>query len=601
MSGQRIPLRPLSRVIEARKKGENPDYIERENLRQRHEAERDKLRLRAEGRILVVALCFLLGFGAVGVRMGALAASEPQEPGVTSVASAIQTARADIVDRQGRILATNLLTNALYAHPHEMVDPLAAAEGLVEIFPEMDYDRLVAQLTSERRFLWLRRSISPEQEQAVHDLGEPGLLFGPREIRLYPNGAIAAHILGGAGFGQEAVNAAEIVGVAGLEAQFDAELRDPARAHTPLRLSMDLAIQSATEEVLASGMGLMNARGASAVLMDAHTGEVISLASLPDFDPNARPRQLTSGNDPSQSPLFNRAVQGVYELGSVFKIFTMAQALELDMVTPETSIDTTSPLRIAGFNIRDFHNYGPRQTATEVIVHSSNIGTARIADEIGPDRQRLFLQDLGLLEATPIEIVEASTGRPMIPARWERLSTMTVSYGHGLSISPLHLAAGFAAMVNGGTRVAPTLITQRGAPQTAARIISEDTSAQIRAMMRAVVDGGTASLAEVEGYEMGGKTGTADKPNPSGGYYEDRVIATFAGAFPMSDPQYVIVVTLDEPEIVALGETRRTAGWTSAPVAAEILRRVGPLLNLQPRGAAEIAQSGVSRLSSRIE
>jgi len=176
-----------------------------------------------------------------------------------------------------------------------------------------------------------------------------------------------------------------------------------------------------------------------------------------------------------------------------------------------------------------------------------------------------------------------------------------VSYGHGLSTSPLHLAAGFAAMVNGGTRVAPTLIAQRGAPQTGARIISEDTSAQIRAMMRAVVDGGTASLAEVEGYEMGGKTGTADKPNPSGGYYEDRVIATFAGAFPMSDPQYVIIVTLDEPEIVALGETRRTAGWTAAPVAAEILRRVGPLLNLQPRGAAEIAQSGVSQLSSHIE
>ncbi|MCV2876578.1 penicillin-binding protein 2 [Rhodobacteraceae bacterium XHP0102] len=597
MSGQRVPLRPLSRVIEARQKGESPDYIERENLRQRHEAERDKLRLRAEGRILVVALCFLLGFGAIGVRMGALAASEPQEPDTILANAVIQTGRADIVDRQGRIMATNLLTNALYAHPHEMVDPIAAAEGLVEIFPEMDYDRLVAQLTSERRFLWLRRSISPEQEQAVHDLGEPGLLFGPREIRLYPNGAIAAHVMGGASFGQEAVNAAEIVGVAGLEAQFDAQLRDPARAQNPLRLSLDLAIQSATEEVLASGMGLMNARGASAVLMDAHSGEVIALASLPDFDPNARPRPLTTGNDPSQSPLFNRAVQGVYELGSVFKVFTVAQALDLGMVTPETVIDTSSPLRIAGFNIRDFRDYGPRQTATEVIVHSSNIGTARIADEIGPDRQRMFLEDLGLLEPAPLEIVEARTGRPMIPARWERLSTMTISYGHGLSVSPLHLASGLAAMVNGGTRVTPSLIAQDQPPEAGQRVISEQTSTQINAMMRAVVDGGTASLAEVEGYEMGGKTGTADKPNPAGGYYEDRVIATFAGAFPMRDPKYVLIVTLDEPEIVALGETRRTAGWTAAPVAAEILRRVGPLLDMQP----VIAPAVVSQLSSHIE
>ncbi len=388
----------------------------------------------------------------------------------------------------------------------------------------------------------------------MHDLGEPGLLFGPREIRLYPNGAIAAHVMGGASFGQEAVNAAEIVGVAGLEAQFDALLRDPAQAQTPLRLSIDLAIQSATEEVLASGMGLMNARGASAVLMDAHSGEVIALASLPDFDPNARPRPLTTGIDPSQSPLFNRAVQGVYELGSVFKVFTVAQALDLGMVTPETVIDTSGPLRIAGFNIRDFRDYGPRQTATEVIVHSSNIGTARIADEIGPDRQRMFLEDLGLLEPAPLEIVEARTGRPMIPARWERLSTMTISYGHGLSVSPLHLASGLAAMVNGGTRVTPSLIALDQPPQRGPRVISTQTSAQINAMMRAVVDGGTAGLAEVEGYEMGGKTGTADKPNPAGGYYEDRVIATFAGAFPMSDPKYVLVVTLDEPEIVALGD-----------------------------------------------
>jgi cell division protein FtsI (penicillin-binding protein 3) len=231
----RTPLRPLARIIEARQKGENPDAIERENLRLRHEAQRDRMRVRAESRLLLVGLCFLLAFGAVGARMGALATTEAEEPRVAVSGTTILNTRADIVDRQGRVLATNFDTNALYAHPHEIVDPAAAAAGLAEIFPDMDAEDLERRFTSGSRFIWLRRYISPEQEQMVHDLGEPGLLFGPREMRLYPNGAIAAHILGGAGFGQEAVNAAEVVGVAGVEAQFDETLRDPARTE-PLAL-----------------------------------------------------------------------------------------------------------------------------------------------------------------------------------------------------------------------------------------------------------------------------------------------------------------------------------------------------------------------------
>ncbi len=575
----RTPLRPLARVLDARARGENPDAIERENLRLRHEASRDKLRQRAESRLLLMSLVFLLAFGAVGARMAALATTEPEEPRAARSGSVIHTTRADIVDRQGRVLATNFATNALYAHPHEIVDPRAAADGLAEIFPEMDADTLYTRFTSERRFLWLRRYLSPEQEQAVHDLGEPGLLFGPREMRLYPNGPIAAHVLGGAGFGQEAVNAAEVVGVAGVEAQFDELLRDPGQTE-PLMLSLDLTVQATVEEVLAGGMVLMNAQGASAILMDAHTGEIVAMASLPDFDPNNRPRPATEG-DPADNPLFNRTVQGVYELGSVFKAFTVAQALDLGLYNTSDIIDTRGPLRMGGFAIRDFRSYGPEQSVHDVFTHSSNIGTARMALVIGAERQRDFLQQLGLLAPSPIELVEAPNARPLLPPRWGELATMTISYGHGVSTSPVNLAAAYAAMVNGGTMVRPTLL-RRDVPEQGPRVISEATSAEMRGLMRATVTEGTASFAEVEGYAVGGKTGTADMPRPTGGYYDDRNLVTFAAAFPMHDPRYVLITTLQEPVETSGSEPRRTAGWTAVPVAAEIIRRTAPLLGLRP-------------------
>jgi cell division protein FtsI (penicillin-binding protein 3) len=455
----------------------------------------------------------------------------------------------------------------------------------------MDAETLFARFTSERRFLWLRRYLSPEQEQQVHDLGEPGLLFGPRDMRLYPNGAIAAHVLGGAGFGQEAVNAAEVIGIAGIEAMFDEELRDPGRVD-PLMLSLDLSVQAAVEEVLAGGMALMNARGAAAILMDVETGEIISMASLPDFDPNARPRPLLEG-DPADSPLFNRAVQGVYELGSVFKAFTIAKALELGLFHPDDMIDTRGPLRMAGFSIRDFRSYGPSQSVHDVFTHSSNIGTARMAQVIGGERQRAFLTELGLLDPAPVEIVEATRARPLVPQRWGELSTMTISYGHGVSTSLAQLAGAYATMVNGGTRVAPTLL-RRDTPQEGDRVISEQTSATMRGLLRAVVTEGTASFGEVEGYAVGGKTGTADLPRPQGGYYDDRNINTFASAFPMHDPQYVLIVTLQEPVETSGPEPRRTSGWTVVPVAAEVIRRAAPLLGLRP----EIEPSDAYELSS---
>ncbi len=594
----RRPLRPLARILDARARGENPDAIERENLRLRAEAARAQAHARAEGRLLVLAATFFLAFGILGARMGMEAASAPAEPTVAArpAADGISANRADIVDRQGRLLATNMLTHSLYAQPQQMIDPARAARELARIFPDLEEERLHARFTAPgRRFLWVKRRLSPEQIQQVHDIGEPGLLFGPREMRLYPNGRMAAHVLGGAGFGREDVRAAEVIGVAGVERVFDEVLRDPANGGKPLRLSIDLSLQAAITEVLEGGVRLLDAKGAAAVLMHAHSGEILALVSLPDFDPNHRPNPLVEG-DPADSPLFNRAVQGVYELGSVLKAFPVAQAIDRGLVHPQSVIDTRGPLRWGRFRITDFRPRGPEQTVADIFIHSSNIGTARIAQKMGVEAQRDFLGQLGLLEPLPVELTEAPNARPLFPRdNWSELSMLTISYGHGLSVSPLHLAAAYATLVNGGTRVEPTLL-RRPRSEPGARILRPETSDAMRAMMRETVARGTATMANVAGYQVGGKTGTADKPRRSGGgYYSGRVIASFVGAFPMSDPEYVLAVALDEPVETSGVEARRTAGWTAVPVAGEIVRRIAPLLGMRPEIAAGTAD-GITRV-----
>ncbi|MEZ5753979.1 MAG: penicillin-binding protein 2 [Paracoccaceae bacterium] len=578
----RTPLRPLARILSARQKGENPDTIERENLRLRHEEIRDRGRVRAEVRLLFLSLGFLAAFSTIGARMGLLAATEPVEPRSAAAGAQILATRADITDRNGRILATNMQTYALYAQPRDMVDPGRVARELAKIFPEIDPVAMERRLTDGRTFLWIRRVMSPEQMQRVHEIGDPGLLFGPREMRLYPNGTLAAHVLGGASFGAEGVSSAEVIGTAGIEKALDARLRDPAQAGTPLELSIDLTLQAAVEEILGTGMTMLNAKGAAAILMDVKTGEILSLASLPAFDPNDRPNPLTKG-DPGDSPLFNRAVQGVYELGSTFKIFTVANAMDLGLVSPETMVDANAPRKWGRFTIREFQNknYGPLLSVENVIVKSSNVGTANIALMIGAERQAAFFQSLGFFDPTTIELVEAPGARPIVPKRWPDITTITTSYGHGISASPMHLAAAYAAIANGGVKVTPTLL-HGGVAQAGPRVMTPETAAASVRMLRGVVEHGTATLGDVPGYQVAGKTGTAEKPNRAGGYDEDKVVNTFASVFPASDPRYVLVVTLDEPVETSGSEPRRTAGWTAVPVAGEIIRRAAPLLGLRP-------------------
>ncbi|MFT4150075.1 MAG: penicillin-binding protein 2 [Paracoccaceae bacterium] len=579
----RTPLRPLARILSARARGENPEAIERENLRLRHEAMRDRARAMAEGRLVFLALAFFMVFGVIGARMGLMAATVPEEPKSAAPGAEILAQRADITDRNGRILATNMMTHALYAQTNDMVDPARVARELVKIFPEMNAEDLQRRFTDGRSFMWLRKVLSPEQMQKVHEIGDPGLLFGPREMRLYPNGTLAAHVLGGASFGAEGVSSAEVIGTAGIEKALDARLRDPAQAGQPLELSLDLTVQATVEEILDAGMKMMNAKGAAAILMEAHTGEIVALASLPNFDPNNRPSPLVQG-DPSDSPLFNRAVQGVYELGSTFKIFAVSQALELGLVSPDTIIDAKTPLVSGRFRIKEFqnHNYG-MIPVWDVIAKSSNVGTARIALQVGGLRQQAFLKSLGFFEPTHVELIEAPGAKPLVQKRWSDIVTITTSYGHGLSASPMHLAAAYGAIANDGVTVQPTLIHSDSHP-VGTRVISDRVARQVLDMLRGVVTHGTASYAEVPGYDVAGKTGTADKARRDGkGYYKDKVVNTFASIFPADDPKYVLVVTMDEPVDTSGPIPRRTAGYTTVPIAAEIIRRTAPLLGLPPR------------------
>ena len=577
----RRPLRPISQIISARKNGQNPDHIERENIRQRHLAMEKVTRIRSESRLLVLIGFFFVSFLAIGLKMGMLSMITPVEPISSTQILQTLTKRADILDRNGSILATNLITNALYAKPNLMIDKQTAAKELVKIFPDLKLLNLINQFEGTKKFIWIKRKISPEQMQAVHELGEPGLKFGPREMRLYPNGRLAAHVLGGVRYGRQSVHSAELVGSAGVELQFDKFLQDELGSGDPLILSLDLGVQSAIGHVLQGGMQLMNAKGAAAILMDIHSGEIISMVSLPDFDPNDRVQKASKKNG-SLSSLFNKAVQGRYELGSVFKVFTAAMALEDGIVNQNTLVDTSSPIIWGKHRISNYHRLPEELSFTDVIVKSSNTGTSRLAKELGGVRQKEFLTNLGFFESTGIELVEGKQITSQYPSNWSEISTMTISYGHGISSSPLHLAAAFASVLNGGLKVNPTLLKRNGTNKIRKRVIRSDVSQTLINILYQVVERGTASAARVHGYSVAGKTGTAKKVKPTGGYYNKKNITTFASVFPAEAPKYVLLVTLDEPVVLTGLKSRRTAGWTAAPISSEIIYRAAPLLGVRP-------------------
>ena len=521
---------------------------------------------RARGRLLATGVVLLLFFGALVVRtldvavIGAPAGIAAAGAGGSPDA----VARADIVDRNGVLLASNLPTHALYVEPEKILDRDAAIAALGALFPELDLKRVAVLVASDRKTALLRHNLTPEQAHAINRLGMPGLWLERQEQRFYPQGRLFAHAVG--------FTDVDNRGLAGVEKAVDEELRRRAARHDgPLALSLDIRIQHALAEALADTMTAHRARGAAGIVMDVESGELLALVSLPSFDPKAPDR---NGKDAR----FNRATLGTYELGSTLKPFTIAMAIDAGIVGLEDSYDATQPLKVSRFLIRDHHPENRWLTVPEVLIHSSNIGAARMAMEVGAERQKAFLHALGMFERAQLETTER--GRPIAPRRWGDLTTMTVGFGHGIAVTPLHLVASYAALVNGGVAVTPTLLKGGAAePAERRRVISDETSAIMRMLLYAVVAEGTGGKAAVPGYLVGGKTGTAEKAI-DGRYKRDSMITSFVGVFPIDRPRYAVLTLLDEPKGNDETFGFATAGWTAAPAAGAVIGRIAPVLGI---------------------
>lgn len=473
--------------------------------------------------------------------------------------------RGDIVDREGNALARTIDAWIVGLQPGKVIgNKLDLARKLAQLMPEKDEAAYLQMLRSGRSFYYLRRRASPSLVEAINALGEPGLALQREPDRLYPQLSLAAHVVGYTDIDGK--------GNAGIERAFDEQLRDPARRSQPIVLSINSRIQQALEHELSDAMAHFSAIGAAGVIMDIHTGELLAMTSLPQLNPNAAGQGTPEAR-------FNRVTLGVYELGSTFKPFTVAMAMDAGIIKSFGQMyNCPNALNVAGRTINDTHPFGRACSVAEIMKESSNIGTAQIADQLGPTRQKEFLRKMGFLDKVNVELKER--GRTLSPgSRWNQIETMTVGYGHGIAVTPLHLATGYATLFNGGIYRPATLlkVDKNHAAGTGHRVFSEDTSYKMRALLRLVVTEGTGKKADAPGYRVGGKTGTAEK------YHNKSLLVTsFAGVFPMDEPRYVIVVMLDEPKGTAETFGFRTAGWNVAPVVSKTVSRIAPMLGVRP-------------------
>jgi cell division protein FtsI (penicillin-binding protein 3) len=515
-------------------------------------------------RLIIAGALMALAFVAISVRLVQVSGFKSGDVRLARSGSAarIETGRADIVDRNGVLLATTLATPSLYANPKEIIDARGAARKLVRVLPDLNESEVYAKLTGDKSFVWLKRQLTPRQMAAVNALGVPGLNFQDEEKRIYPQGRAFAHVVGYAGIDNK--------GLGGIERSFDEALRS---RHQPLQLSVDLRIQSILRAEIAKQIGEFRAVGGSGIVMNVNTGEVLALVSLPDFDPN----------DPGASPtetLFNRVTLGTYEIGSVFKIFTVAMALDDRVTTLAGGYDASHPIRIGRFTIHDDHAQNRWLSVPEIFMYSSNIGAAKMAVDVGADRQREFLAKLGLLKAPNFELPEVAA--PLVPSAWRPVNVMTIGFGHGISVSPLQIATAVSTVANGGVLHRATIMKRpEDEPIHGQQVMSEGTSIEMRKLLRLVVEKGTGKLAEAPGYVVGGKTGTAEKVSGKS-YNTHSLISSFAGIFPANDPRYFIMISIDEPHGDKKSFGFATGGWVAAPGVSRSVERMASLLGIQP-------------------
>ena len=539
---------------------------------------------RSRSRVIMAMGVFFALYGLIGGRLVYLGLQEVELTHVPG-ADRLLAARPDIVDRNGQVLATDIKSASLYAEPRRIVDADEAVERLATVLPSLDYERTYSRLRSGAGFAWLKREITPKQQNEILQLGIPGIGFRPEKRRFYPGGPTASHILG-------LVNV-DNQGIAGIEKYVDdqglADLRAAGlvsdAALAPVQLSIDLRVQHIVRDELAGAMERYQAIAAGAVVLNAKTGEVVAMASLPDFDPN---NPVTA----HQKDRLNRMTAGVFEMGSTIKSFTTAMVLDSGKATLESRFDATRPLRIGGFTIRDFHGKGRVLTVPEVFIYSSNIASGRMAEAVGIEGHRAFLKRVGLLDRMQTELPEVAT--PTEPVTWKRINSITISFGHGMSTTPLQTAVGAAALMNGGKLIPPTFLprTEAEAAAIAEQVLAPETSAAMRYLYRLNAEKGSGRRAEVPGYRVGGKTGTAEKV-VNGRYSSSKRFNAFLAALPMEDPQYIVLSIVDEPQPERPG-IGATAGLNAAPVVANIIRRAAPLLGVKPDFGQEDAATLVS-------
>ena len=532
--------------------------------------------VKARARIGLAALVFALGYAVIAVRLVMFAAMpEGQTVRRSGTGDAVATARPDILDRNGEILATDVRMPSLFAEPHRIIDADEASELLTAVMTDVEASELRDRLASRRRFVWLRREITPRQREQIHRLGLPGIGFLPENKRVYPSGGEVSHVIGHVNIDNQ--------GIAGIEKWLDGRgLADlhlagfaSDRLQKPVELAVDLRVQHALRDELVAAREKYRALAAAGLVTDVRTGEVVAMVSVPDYDSN-NPREAL---DPTR---INRLTTGVFEMGSTFKALTLAMALDSGKITLRSSFDASRPLQHGKFTIHDFHAQNRVLTVPEIFTYSSNIGTARMALSLGVEHHKQFLRKVGQLDRLRTELPESA--EPLVPKRWGELNTITIAFGHGLSVAPLQAMMAFGALMNGGHLIPPTFLKrgEREAMALARQVIKADTSDKMRYLMRLNVEKGTATKADVKGYYVGGKTGTAEKV-VRGRYSKTKVLTTFTAVLPADQPRYALLIMLDEPQPTAESHGFATSGWNAVPVGGAVIARIASLLGIEPR------------------
>jgi cell division protein FtsI (penicillin-binding protein 3) len=531
---------------------------------------------RARTRVRLAMLGFAAVYLAIGVRL-VMFAVVPESHFVRRGASrdAIATARPDILDRNGAILATDVRAPSLFAEPRKIIDVDEATELLTAVLPGLDPTEARDRIGSRKGFVWLRREITPKQRQEIYKLGLPGVGFLAENKRVYPNSAEVSHLIGHVNIDNQGIAGIEKwLDGHGLQALHLAGLATD-RLQKPVELAVDLRVQHALRDELIFAAEKYKVKAAAGLVVDVETGEIVSMVSLPDYDPNS-PKQA---NDPLR---INRLTTGVFELGSTFKALTLAMALDSGKYTLNSMMDARSALHYGRFTIHDYHAQNRMLSLSEVFTYSSNVGTARMALGMGVEHHKWFLRKMGQLDRLRTELPESA--EPIVPKRWGELNTVTIAFGHGIAVAPLQAVSAIGALMNGGRLIPPTFLkrSEQEAAALGTQVVKPETSEKMRYLMRLNVEKGTASKADVKGYYVGGKTGTSEKV-VGGRYSKTKVLTSFTAVLPADQPRYLLLIMLDEPQPTADTHGYATSGWNAVPVGGAVIARIAPLLGIEPR------------------